>query len=112
MKLLVIVDFGYAWWDSIAMQEYTLECPRCPELYVTEIRWTVCPLHGLALVPFSPAPAPGVVLQPHEESPGPMSYVKFDIAVEAKKVVQGRKTKANEYVLLRLLSEEYLRTSK
>jgi hypothetical protein len=37
-----------------------------------------------------------------------MTIVRFNIAVEAKKVAQGRKTKVNEYVLLRLLAAEYL----
>jgi hypothetical protein len=93
------------------MQEYKAECPKCPELYyVSDTRWTWCPVHGVGLFTFAPVPAPGTAPQPSQESPGQMTIVRFNIAVEAKKVAQGRKTKVHEYVLLRLLAGEYLRT--
>jgi hypothetical protein len=37
-----------------------------------------------------------------------MAHVKFNITVEAKKVPQGKKTKAHPEVLLYLLAEEHL----
>jgi len=93
------------------MQEYKAECPKCREIYVGDVRWSVCPVCGAQLVPFPPAPAPGASPQP-KESLGQMTIVRFNIAVEAKKLAQGRKTKVNEYVLLRLLAGEYLRTKR
>ena len=69
------------------MLEYKAECLKCYEIYVSDIRWAVCPVCGTELVPY-PTPAPALGAAPptllpqesYEESP--LSYCRYSLSSE------------------------------